>query len=178
MQRWCRPPTSGSCTIFPVTGSSFYTEEDGWCWFFGAIDHCVDELVGWHTAKIGDRWAALEPLRQGVRHVFGRFAKDVARGLRIRCDWGPQYRRRVDRRGEVAGDDDHAVVRREPECNGVIERFMRTLKEQCLYLHRFQSLAEARRIIGEFLARYNTEWFIERLGHRTSASARLAPAAA
>ena len=51
----------------------------------------VDELVGWHTAKIGDRWAALEPLRQGVRHVFGRFAKDVARGLRIRCDWGPQY---------------------------------------------------------------------------------------
>jgi len=25
-----------------------------------------------------------------VRHVFGRFAKDVARGLRIRCDWGRQ----------------------------------------------------------------------------------------
>ena len=21
-----------------------YTEEDGWCWFFGAIDHSVDEL--------------------------------------------------------------------------------------------------------------------------------------
>ena len=49
------------------------------------------ELVGWHTAKIGDRWAALEPLRQGVRHAFGRFEKDVARGLRIRCDWGPQF---------------------------------------------------------------------------------------
>jgi hypothetical protein len=31
----------------------------------------------------------------------------------------------------------------EPECNGVIERFMRTLKEQCLYLHQFQTLAEA-----------------------------------
>jgi transposase len=41
---------------------------------------------------------------------------------------------------------------------------MRTLKEQCLYLHRFQSLAEACRIIGEFIARYNTEWLIERLG--------------
>ena len=26
----------------------------------------------------------------------------------------------------------------EPECNGVMERFIRTLKEQCLYLHRFQ----------------------------------------
>ena len=44
----------------------------------------------------------------------------------------------------------------EPECNGVIERFMRTLKEQCLYLHRFQSLAEAGRLIAEFIARYTS----------------------
>jgi len=51
---------------------------------------------------------------------------------------------------------------------------MRTLKEQCLYLHRFQTLAEARRIIGEFIKRYNTEWLIERLGHQTPAGARIA----
>ena len=66
----------------------------------------------------------------------------------------------------------------EPECNGVIERFMRTLKEQCLYLHRFQSLAESQRIIGEFIARYNTEWLIERLGHQTPVAARSAAMAA
>jgi hypothetical protein len=77
--------------MWGTDATRFYTEEDGWCWFFGAIDHCVDELVGWHTAKIGDRWAALEPLRQRMRQVFGSFANDVARGLRIGCDWGPQY---------------------------------------------------------------------------------------
>jgi hypothetical protein len=55
---------------------------------------------------------------------------------------------------------------------------MRTLKEQCLYLHHFQNLADARRIIGEFIARYNAEWLIERLGHRTPAGARMAMAAA
>ena len=60
----------------------------------------------------------------------------------------------------------------EPECNGAIERFIRTLKEQCLYLHRFQSLEEARRIIGEFIRHYNREWLIERLGHRTPVPAR------
>src|SRR2546422_4009802 len=49
------------------------------------------EIVGWHTAKIGDRWAALEPIRQGVRHAFGAFGKEIARGLRLRCDWGPHY---------------------------------------------------------------------------------------
>jgi len=66
----------------------------------------------------------------------------------------------------------------EPECNGVAERFMRTLKEQCLYLHRFTSLPAARTIIGTFIARYNAEWLIERLGHRTPAAARAAALAA
>ena len=165
--------------MWGTDATRFYTEEDGWCWFFGAIDHCVDELVGWHTAKIGDRWAALEPLRQGVRHVFGEFAKDVARGLRIRCDWGPQYIADAwINEVKWLGMTITPSYVGEPECNGVIERFMRTLKEQCLYLHRFQSLAEARRIIGEFIARYNTEWLIERLGHQTPVAARAAAMAA
>jgi putative transposase len=60
----------------------------------------------------------------------------------------------------------------EPQCNGVAERFIRTLKEQCLYLHQFRSLEEARRIIGEFIARYNRERLIERLGHRTPSQPR------
>jgi hypothetical protein len=50
--------------------------------------------------------------------------------------------------------------------------YMRTLKEQCLYLHRFATLAEARRIIGEFIDGYNAEWLIERLGHRPPAELR------
>jgi transposase InsO family protein len=60
----------------------------------------------------------------------------------------------------------------EPECNGVMERFIRTLKEQCLYLHRFNSLDEARERIAAFISRYNHEWLIERLGHRSPAQAR------
>jgi transposase InsO family protein len=56
--------------------------------------------------------------------------------------------------------------------HGVMERFMRTLKEQCLYLHRFQTLEEARRMIAAFIDRYNHEWLIERLGYRTPAEAR------
>ena len=43
--------------MWGTDATRFYTEQDGWCWFFGAIDHCIDELVGWHTAKIGDRQA-------------------------------------------------------------------------------------------------------------------------
>ena len=48
---------------------------------------------------------------------------------------------------------------------------MLTLKKQCLYLHRFASLEEARRIIGKFIARYSAEWIVERLGYQTPAAA-------
>jgi len=60
----------------------------------------------------------------------------------------------------------------EPECNGVAERFIRTLKEECLYLHDFESLEEAREVIGEFIERYNREWLLERHGYRTPAEVR------
>lgn len=159
--------------MWGTDATRFYTERDGWCWWFGAIDHASDDIVGWHVAKIGDRWAALEPIRAGARLAFGTFAKDVARGLTVRSDWGPQYI--ADAFGnELAWlgiTHSHSYVR-EPQCNGVIERFIRTLKEQCLWLHRFESLEEARRIIGAFIERYNHQWLIERLDHRTPAVAR------
>jgi transposase InsO family protein len=60
----------------------------------------------------------------------------------------------------------------EPECNGVIERFMRTLQGQCLGLHRFPTREEARQVIAESIARDNREWLIERLDDRTPAQAR------
>src|SRR2546428_1124113 len=76
--------------MWGTAATRFYTEADGWCWFFGAIDHYSDGIGGWHTAKLGDRWAALEPMRQGVRHAFGRVGKDAARGLPSRCDSAPE----------------------------------------------------------------------------------------
>jgi putative transposase len=54
----------------------------------------------------------------------------------------------------------------------VIERFMRTLKEQCLWLHRFTDLAHAEREIGAFIERYNGEWLVERHGHCTPREVR------
>ncbi len=159
--------------MWGTDATRFYTVQDGWCWFFGAIDHYTDELLGWHVAKRGDRWAALEPIRQGVRYAFGDFAREIARGLKVRCDWGPQYIAAAwINEVKWVGITISPSYVGEPQCNGVAERFMRTLKEHCLYLHQFQSLEEARRLIAEFIDRYNTQWLIERLGYRTPVQAR------
>lgn len=159
--------------MWGTDATRFYTKQEGWCWFFGAVDHHTDEVVGWHVAKRGDRWAALQPLRDGVQRMFGAFAKEIARGLQIRCDWGPQYIAAAwIQEVHWLGMTISPSFVGEPQCNGVAERFMRTLKEHCLYLHQFESLEHARPVIAEFIQRYNHEWLIERLGHRTPAQAR------
>jgi transposase InsO family protein len=159
--------------LWGTDATRFYTRCEGWCWFFGAIDHFVADVVGWHVAKKGDRWAALEPIRQGVREHFLAYAPRIALGLGLRHDWGPQYMAHQFA-GELAwlGIRSTPAFVGEPECNGVMERWIRTLKEECLYLHDFVTLEEARQVIGAFIERYNREWLIERHGHRTPADVR------
>ena len=32
--------------MWGADATRFYTRQDGWCWFFGAIDHCAEDIVG------------------------------------------------------------------------------------------------------------------------------------
>jgi hypothetical protein len=59
----------------------------------------------------------------------------------------------------------------EPECNGVAERFIRTLEEECLYPHDLESL-KTRGRSSAFIERCNREWILERHGYVTPTQAR------
>ena len=48
------------------------------------------------------------------------------------------------------------IPRASPEYNGVIERCFRTLKQECVWLHHFESFEEAERIIMTWIERYNS----------------------
>jgi transposase InsO family protein len=159
--------------LWGADAARFYTRRDGWCWFFGAIDHCSEDIVGWHVAKRGDRWAALEPIRQGIRAHYSDYATKIALGLGLRHDWGPQYCAHQFL-GELKwlGIASTPSYVGEPQCNGIMERWIRTLKEECLYLYDFESLEEAREIIGEFIRRYNEEWMLERFEYRSPLEVR------
>lgn len=159
--------------LWGTDASRFRTRAEGWCWFFAAVDHCTSDVVGWHVAKKGDRWAALEPVRQGVRAHMGGFGKAIALGLGLRHDWGSQYRaRQFQAEIKWLGIRSTPAYVGEPECNGVAERFMRTLKEECIHLHDFDTLEEAREVIGAFVERYNNGWLLQRHGYMTPARAR------
>jgi putative transposase len=55
----------------------------------------------------------------------------------------------------------------EPETNGCAERWIRTLKEQCLWTTLYDTIDELRQAVADFVERYNRSWLIQRHGHRT-----------
>jgi len=121
--------------MWGTDGKQFWTRQNGLCWFFGTIDHWNDEILGWHTSIIGDRFAALEPVHQAVLKEYGSLNKGVVQdiGLSLRSDHGSQYDSR-DFQTELKylGLMHSPAFVRSPECNGIIERFNRTLEEQVL----------------------------------------------
>ena len=60
----------------------------------------------------------------------------------------------------------------EPETNGCIERLFRTLKEQAIHGRIFQTIDDVRGAVRAFVARYNTEWLVEKNGYRSPADIR------
>jgi putative transposase len=117
------------------------TQEDGQVAIFIAVDHDSAEGIGIHAATHGTRFEALEPIRQGVRTHFGTFGTDVAHGLILRHDHGSQYLSQVfqDELRCLGLTSSPAFVR-EPHGNGCAERFIRTLKENLLWLTTFDTV--------------------------------------
>ena len=62
----------------------------------------------------------------------------------------------------------------EPERNGAMGAVDPDTEGGVFVPHDFQTLEEARQVIGEFIEAYNREWLIERPGHRTPADVRQA----
>jgi transposase InsO family protein len=140
---------------------------------FIAVDHCSAECIGVHACECATRFEALEPIRQGVRRHFGGFATAVARGLKLRHDHGSQYMSDHFQK-EIAflGLESSPAFVRAPEGNGCAERFIRTLKENLLWVKTFETIEELRQALLAFRETYNTNWLIERHGFMTPTAFR------
>jgi transposase InsO family protein len=140
---------------------------------FIAVDHCSAECLGIHAATHGTRFEALEPIRQGVHTAFGAFRQDIAQGLLLRHDHGSQYMSHAfqDELRFLGIASSPAFVR-EPEGNGCAERFIRTLKENLLWLETFDTVEELRLALHEFRCQYNESWLIGRHGYKTPVQVR------
>ena len=97
-----------------------------------------------------------------------RGKRDIAKGLSLRHDHGSNYMS-GDFQDEIAflGVESSPSFVRQPEGNGVAERFIRTLKENFLWVHTFDTIEELRCALRDFVAHHNATWLVARHGYRT-----------
>ena len=151
------------------------TVEEGTVWVFAAIEHWNAECVGIHAVKEGNRFEAMEPVRQGLRKHFGPLAKGIATGLALRSDHGSQYTsEHFQTELKFLGVRQSLAYVGEPETNGVVERFWKTLKKQVLEGRIYQTLADLRKALREFVDLYNRRWRLEKLKGKTPDEVRQA----
>lgn len=154
-------------------GTKIFTAKDGWVWIFSVEEHWNAECLGWHVCKVGDRFAALEPVTQAVRQTFGSISKGVADGVYLRIDNGSQYTSDyfLKQIAHMGLQGSFGLVK-QPQTNGVVERFNRTLKEQVLYGKIFNTVDDVREAVGWFVEQYNAKWILGKLGYQSPLEAR------
>ncbi len=161
--------------MWGTDATSCLTTREGNATVFIAVDHCTQECIGIHAARPGTRFEALEPLRQGLREHFDGYEADLARGLVLRHDHGSQYLSdHFQEELRFLGIRSSPSFVAAPEGNGCAERFIRTLKEQLLWVEHFETVQQLRLALLAFKGRYNQKWLVERHGHRTPAAVRQA----
>jgi transposase InsO family protein len=170
-----RITTDAPNVMWGTDGARVVTVEDGAVWIFVAVEHWSTECVGFHVCKEGNRYAALEPLAMALQRIFGSVRADVARGLAVRHDHGSQYLSdHFQHQLRFWGIAPSYAFVGEPQTNGVVERFIRTLKEQVIHGRIHRNLDELRQVVAVFVEQYNEHWLVEKLGFISPTQARQA----
>ena len=154
-ERWAMDLTHVSCGT------------DGWGHLTAVIDCHDREVTGYEFALRGRAKEAERALEEACLARFGTLRPPSPTPV-VRSDNGLIFQ---SRRFRAACRDyrlhQEFITPYTPEQNGLIERFFRSLKEECVWQHNFASFAEARVAITQWIEWYNAERPHQALGYRS-----------
>ncbi len=153
---WGRQDAScrGSTSITPIT-SRHWAGRDGWATLALVIDCHTRELLGWHLSRSGKASMAASTLEHALIPRFGTLGR-VPKPFLLRSDNGLVFTSR-DYTALVRsyGLRQEFITPHCPQQNEMVERVIRTLKEQCVHRHRFETLQHASRAMADWIQFYN-----------------------
>jgi putative transposase len=161
-----RPDERWSTDLCRVWGG-----RDGWLSLALVMDCHTRELLGWQLSRTGKATTAGAALEQALIARFGALGR-VSTPFLLRSDNGLVFTSNHFRRlTKTYGLQQEFITPHCPQQNGMVERLIRSLKEQCIHRHRFESQQHAMRIIGNWIQFYNNQRPHQALGMKTPAEA-------
>lgn len=154
--------------------TTVWTKLDGVVAVVPTIDCGCRSILGMEVTKDQQAPAILASIEQALRETFGN-PSAVPFNLELRSDHGPQY----------TGADCAGLVSRwglmhtfapvgRPTGNAVVERFIRTMKEEVIWLRDWNTAAELREALSAWLVKYHTRRAHQSLGWMTPSEYRAA----
>ena len=140
---------------------------DGWSNLSAVIDTCTREILGFRLSKSGKSKTSEAALQEAIIYRFGRLKK-LDKSIVIRSDNGLVF----SSKSFIKTIKDYNfkqefITPYTPEQNGMIERFFRTIKEECIWQYNFKSFKEANEIITQWINFYNKKRKHSALGYKT-----------
>src|SRR5215210_1174544 len=83
--------TEAPNVMWATDATQITTVRDGKVWLFGVAEHWNAELLGWHVAKRGTRFKAMQAVGMAVHQQFGHLGAGAARGVALRHDHGSNF---------------------------------------------------------------------------------------
>lgn len=140
-------------TRWAIDATHILTRNEGWCHLTAIID-CYDRyIVGWRLSKSGKAKVAAGALEDAL---IARRIDPQSNQLILRSDNGLVFGSKVFvKTAKHYRLEQEYITPYSPQQNGMIERFFRTAKEECIWHHRFKDVDEAFRIIADWMDEYN-----------------------
>jgi putative transposase len=140
---------------------------DGWAHLAAVIDCHDRQVVGYEFALRGRAKEAERAIEEACIQRFGTLRPPGVTPI-IRSDNGLIFQgRRFRRACRSYRLRQEFITPYTPEQNGIIERFFRSLKEECVWLRNFRCFQEAQRHIRRWIDWYNTLRPHQSLGYRS-----------
>ena len=132
-----------------------WSGRDGWASLAIVIDCYTRQILGWHLSRSAKATTAESALEQALINRYGTLGR-VTTPFLLRSDNGLVFTSRsYTRLVRSYGLQQEFITPHCPEQNGLVERVIRTIKEQCVHRQRFETLQHAARVLGDWIGFYN-----------------------
>lgn len=123
----------------------------GWLTLALVMDCHTRQVLDWQLSRSGKATTAPSALEQALITRYGALAR-VPKTFLLRSDIGLVFTSRIyTQLVRSYGLKQEFITPHCPQQNGMVERLIRTLKEQCVHRHRFENQRHAMRVLGDWI---------------------------